>query len=405
MNHIGSVWDELRKAAALETVASDGTHPLYRYPGSMSPYLARALISVFSQPGQLVMDPFCGGGTTAVEAISLGRHAWCSDLSSLACFITRAKATPLSPQALHALEEWAEEMCQWVADSPNHLVVPLLLRGGAKYAPRTHGLLLAIRDSTKAIPVKPTRLLAQLIVLRVGQICFHCRSTGPNPRILARTFQEVASQAIGAMQAYSEAYRRKSHQNGLRPHLTVQQADASSLREKLGARSIPISLVVTSPPYPGVHVLYHRWQILGRRETDLPFRLANMQDGRFESEYALGSRQEPGNVAYFDRLRHTYSNLRAMFTRRTIIAQVVGFSNQRLQLEQFRAAMFEAGYEEVKPPNLATEEIKRLVPRRRWYAVISPRQSGSEEFLLVHRPRRTKVSMSRKIGEGGIGDG
>ena len=36
-------------------------------------------------------------------------------------------------------------------------------------------------------------------------------------------------------------------------------------------RRLPIKLVLTSPPYPGVHVLYHRWQVQGRRETPAPF--------------------------------------------------------------------------------------------------------------------------------------
>ena len=30
-------------------------------------------------------------------------------------------------------------------------------------------------------------------------------------------------------------------------------------------------LILTSPPYPGVYVLYHRWKIGGRRESPAPF--------------------------------------------------------------------------------------------------------------------------------------
>lgn len=33
-------------------------------------------------------------------------------------------------------------------------------------------------------------------------------------------------------------------------------------------------LILTSPPYPGVHVLYHRWQVQGRKETPAPFWIA-----------------------------------------------------------------------------------------------------------------------------------
>jgi len=41
----------------------------------MLPELPRRAISAYSEPGQLVVDPMCGIGTTLVEAIHLGRNA------------------------------------------------------------------------------------------------------------------------------------------------------------------------------------------------------------------------------------------------------------------------------------------------------------------------------------------
>src|SRR5919204_375588 len=46
-----------------------------RHPAKMLPELARRAISAYSEPGQLVLDPMCGIGTTLVEAIHLGREA------------------------------------------------------------------------------------------------------------------------------------------------------------------------------------------------------------------------------------------------------------------------------------------------------------------------------------------
>jgi SAM-dependent methyltransferase len=45
------------------------------HPGKMLPELARTIIRCYSEPGQLVLDPMCGIGTTLVEAIHLGRDA------------------------------------------------------------------------------------------------------------------------------------------------------------------------------------------------------------------------------------------------------------------------------------------------------------------------------------------
>jgi modification methylase len=45
------------------------------HPGKMLPALAREAISRFTRPGDLVLDPMCGIGTTLVEATHLGRDA------------------------------------------------------------------------------------------------------------------------------------------------------------------------------------------------------------------------------------------------------------------------------------------------------------------------------------------
>ena len=45
------------------------------HPGKMLPELARTIIRAYSQPGEFVLDPMCGIGTTLVEAIHLDRDA------------------------------------------------------------------------------------------------------------------------------------------------------------------------------------------------------------------------------------------------------------------------------------------------------------------------------------------
>jgi DNA modification methylase len=56
-------------------VAGSGAHP-----ARMAPDLAAALIRDYTQPGDLVLDPLVGIGTTLVEAVHLGRHALGMDL-------------------------------------------------------------------------------------------------------------------------------------------------------------------------------------------------------------------------------------------------------------------------------------------------------------------------------------
>ncbi|MFD0328223.1 TRM11 family SAM-dependent methyltransferase [Streptacidiphilus monticola] len=45
------------------------------HPGKMLPAIGRHAIRAYTRPGDTVLDPMCGIGTTLVEAVHLGRHA------------------------------------------------------------------------------------------------------------------------------------------------------------------------------------------------------------------------------------------------------------------------------------------------------------------------------------------
>ncbi|MBA7559617.1 Release factor glutamine methyltransferase [subsurface metagenome] len=51
------------------------------YRGNWSPYIPRNIISKYSEQGDLVLDYFCGAGTTAVEAKLLGRRCIALDIN------------------------------------------------------------------------------------------------------------------------------------------------------------------------------------------------------------------------------------------------------------------------------------------------------------------------------------
>src|SRR3990170_1812024 len=60
------------------------------YPGNFPPQIARELIRRYSRPGDRVLDPFCGSGTSLVEALRLSRRGVGTDISRRATKLARA---------------------------------------------------------------------------------------------------------------------------------------------------------------------------------------------------------------------------------------------------------------------------------------------------------------------------
>lgn len=73
------------------------THGLHAYKGKYYPQLARCLINICSGPeASTVLDPFCGSGTTLLEAYLTGRRSYGVDLNPLAVLIAQAKLAALT---------------------------------------------------------------------------------------------------------------------------------------------------------------------------------------------------------------------------------------------------------------------------------------------------------------------
>src|SRR5437899_9707959 len=71
-------------------------HRMMPRVGGFPAALARYFIAAYSQPGDIVFDPYCGKGTVLFEATSMGRAAFGGDTAPDAVISTRAKCVPVS---------------------------------------------------------------------------------------------------------------------------------------------------------------------------------------------------------------------------------------------------------------------------------------------------------------------
>ncbi len=105
--------DRTLAPGALDFTASGhlyATHGLHAFAARLPPPLARWAIESFTDRGDYVLDVMCGSGTTMVESLLTGRHAWGVDIDPLARLISLAKATPITSSAIVALADEIEGM-------------------------------------------------------------------------------------------------------------------------------------------------------------------------------------------------------------------------------------------------------------------------------------------------------
>ena len=68
------------------------THGLHAYTAKCPPQLVKYGLHYYSKPGERILDPMAGSGTTLVEARLMGRHPLGYDIDPLARLIAQVKS-------------------------------------------------------------------------------------------------------------------------------------------------------------------------------------------------------------------------------------------------------------------------------------------------------------------------
>ena len=83
--NFGNTWD----FATVDT--KEYTHCYHNYPAMMIPQIARRLIKDYGSSANVLFDPYCGTGTSLVEARLFSINSIGTDLNPLARLLSRAK--------------------------------------------------------------------------------------------------------------------------------------------------------------------------------------------------------------------------------------------------------------------------------------------------------------------------
>lgn len=256
-------------------------HDLHPYPAKFIPQLPGTIISLLSSRGEIVFDPFGGSGTTALEAIRLGRMAMSIDANPVAALIGKVKTASVSADGtaeLHGLHGWLRTELASLPPNTDALVekygqyAPAIPHREKWFPDSSFGELSMIKFRIGEMESQTAKDIALLSLSRtILAVSFQDSETRyksvPRDILVGETVRRYIKEFESVMK--SVARNESATRYGVSHFLT---GDARTLM----AETIPdgsIDLVVTSPPYGNAtdYHLYHRFRLLwlGHAPTEL----------------------------------------------------------------------------------------------------------------------------------------
>jgi site-specific DNA-methyltransferase (cytosine-N4-specific) len=230
------------------------THSLHPYPAKFPPQLPHTIIKQFAHKQAVVLDPFCGSGTTLVEARLLGCNAIGVDVNGLSSLLSKVKATPLSEKELLQIKLFldliANEDSQWKKRRP---IINVKQIDGLEHwfqlnvaEELTHILNLIAKISDENVR-DYLKIVLSSIIVRVSNQESDTRFAAKNKNIpnnfTFNLFLSRANEYLTRIADYSKKVNKDSY-------LKLLNADSRNL-SMLGGNSIDI--VITSPPYANTY--------------------------------------------------------------------------------------------------------------------------------------------------------
>lgn len=138
-------------------------HPLHSicpYFAMFPPGFVERYVLAFTDPGDVVFDPFSGRGTTIFESLLLGRQAFGLDINPVAACVSAAKADPpVQATLIRRIENLRIECLDARA-----VATPTTSFFEACYAPRTLHQIAFLRSSLRWRTSKVDRFIAAMVL-------------------------------------------------------------------------------------------------------------------------------------------------------------------------------------------------------------------------------------------------
>lgn len=262
-----------------EADTKEYTHCFHTYPAMMIPQIARKLLKKFGIEGGWLLDPYCGTGTSLVEASLFGMHSVRCDINPLVRLIATAKSTPICLSTLDkTLNELNEDLFQVafqeskVPDAP----IPDILNLEYWFSEEVIKCLAYLRNWINGVEDEASRnFMLVAFSETVREVTYTRNGEFKLYRMPAKKLENFNPDVFGI---FSKKLNRNRH--GLAAFLEKRKSvEVSVSRANTVQSELPMprplggyDLVITSPPYGDSHttVAYGQFSRLSAEWIGLP---------------------------------------------------------------------------------------------------------------------------------------
>jgi DNA modification methylase len=224
------------------------THGLHRFAAKYIPRIPAWVLNQFAEQNAVVLDPFCGSGTTLVEALSRCKTSIGIDCDPLACLIAGAKTADIRHERIQELGHQIRTM--WRGPAPElQTPMPGVVNFGHWFSHNSWGELQSLLGVISALNCTAQerdflRCIFSSILRYVSNADDQTQKTyvsgtlKKNPPEVAPTFWKAFAKALTSLKELEAARLAGAEAR-------VVQGDAADIQLPPAS----VDLVVTSPPY------------------------------------------------------------------------------------------------------------------------------------------------------------
>jgi len=362
------------------------THDLHPYPAKYIPQIPGNLIAQLSFRGDLILDPFGGSGTTALEAIRLGRRAISIDANPVGTLVGKVKTSNIDADAITDLQALRYSLMNRSANLPQNpemlckeyeSYIPVIPNIDKWFPLTSRGELALIRARIETIVSDIARNIAQLalsrIILKASFQDSETRySSKPKEILIGETLKRYLASLDEVISSVIKTQPVLRY--GSTEFIT---ADARDVVDIVGKGKV--DLIVTSPPYGNAmdYHLYHRFRLLWLGHD--PVQMAKKEIG----SHLRHQKEKTGFDSYLSEITQSLTSFYATLKEGRYIALVLGDAVYEDKLyhgaETVGKAAIDLGFERIGIIERQLHETKRsFIP--------AGRRATSEKILLLRKP-------------------